>query len=87
MFKFYRMTMAPNNQLLTIKMLTKAFTAYIKVFRYYMGFADVHSGEFKDFYNIDTCSNACLNHQIICPVTLERYLRAITCSLQKAFTN
>ena len=76
--RFQKMTMTLNNYHLVIKMPIKAFTVYTKVLRIYVSFYDMYSRAFDNFLPaLDALSNIRLTHQIINPVTLERYLRAI----------
>ena len=67
-----------NNPHLSIQMLIKAFTAYMKVLWKYLEFYDTHNRAFEDFLSaLYALTNACLTNQIIEPIILQRYLRAI----------
>ena len=68
-----------NNHHLSLKILTRAFPAYKKVVRTYVGFYATYIRAFEDFLSaMDALSNAFLTHQIIDPPTLDRYLRVIS---------
>ena len=79
---FYR-TMSRDYHHLALKILIKAFTAYMNVLRNYMVFHCTRSREFKDLLStLDTLSNARMTHQIIDLVTVEKYLRTISHNLK-----
>ena len=53
-----------------------------------MGFYDRYPNAFEDFLSaLDALSNVRLRHQIIDPVTFERYLRIISYDLKKTSLN
>ena len=80
------MMMTINNHDLAIKIF-KVFTAYMKVLINYRENYDTYIRAIEKFLSaLDALLNARLTPQIIDPVTLERYLKAITYDLQKSST-
>ena len=85
---FYENIYFSNNHHSVIKMLTRAFAAYSKVLRKYVGIYDKYDHAFEDcLLVLDLLPNACLEHQIFDPVTMYGKLKVISYDRQKMSLN